>query len=358
MMPPVTPVGGCKWLDAGCPATAVFKATQHRFAKPAHHLVAETATLSARHIGPGTYEVQKDPAKQSIEYAVQKLQGYYNPMKDATPRFGYCPTVSTAENQKPGYEHIAPGIHIDGHRSLLRESKQKDGSKCAFGLSLSTPRINQKSTHQKMMDQVWTRCDHVEAQRRSWGKTGAHISRSVLRFPKPPENICITERPIDMGTMKNVRREQDKKFKDRLRSIQKSGKAEQRRITDEERPSTTRDTTLGGHPGVIWTTIKRFGKAPHELKSEMSWTNMSHVGPTTYIKAAESDSIKARTHVAGNQSAAFAGASPRFGRKRRVDVSDGGISRAKAKEERRRQKTVIDGNYGSGSGEFRPSTAR
>jgi len=155
---------------------SAFKATRKRFAKACHDLTRTTEGDTYKHLGPGYYDIENDPNRPTLEQT--ELLNNYSPMKDSTPRFGHCAYALTTENQKPGREHISPGMHIEGHGTFIRKTTLKEG-KCAFFMSKTQPRLKGRTQHQKMMDSVANRFDHTADQNRHWGKTGAFISRQV-----------------------------------------------------------------------------------------------------------------------------------------------------------------------------------
>jgi len=368
-MPPETAPGGCKWLNQGCSANSAFKATQPRFSKASHDLTPSTMTPEFRHLGPGYYNTGYDIHKPTIEQRAKGgkyIKGLFNPLQDTTERFGYTPYAMTTETQKPGYEHMGPGFttpadyQTDFQKKSHRNAKLKNA---AFGSNVDQPRIKPKSKHEQMMDKIWTRFDHIKAGQKYWEEQqGAYISPHEKRFPNRPPEIPEDE----TKERRKSARDHDQRFSERLRSIGKTGKPSMHRRRNQDMPtdepppeSRTKGSALGGHQGVAWSVVKRFGHSPFEQKTEMQKVEMAHIGPGLYTKAKEATSIRARTAVSTNNSAAFVPGSPRFGRKRRVDVSDGGASRRAEKMEREKRLTEVNAMYGqTPEDDTRPKTTR
>jgi len=213
---------------------------------------------------------------------------------------------------------------------------------------VNSPRIQTKSKHELMMDKVWTKFDHVESQKREWAKNGAYISRHEERF-KPLHS------EDERKELRKTGRRKDEALAERLKSISKTGNAGIRtgnaglpaELTVAN-VSHTKGSELGGAKAVAWSVVRRFGQCPFDQVTELMKAEMVHVGPGTYVKATEASSIRARTSVSTNHSAAFVPGTPRFGRKRRVDVSDGGAARRMEKEEREKREAEIQQAYHDG----------
>lgn len=316
----------------------------------------------------GYYEVGKDINSPSIEFKM-KQGGHFNPMQNNAPRFGWTPYAMVTECNKPGNEHMAPGDFAHPHRSLIKPTSNKLDpeeyqKKIAFGSNTNAPRIQPKNKHELMMDKIWVRYDHFSAQEQAWGKTGAYISRHAARSE-------VEEDEEEKKKKKIESRKRDKIFSERIRTLAKTGKITERSNRDVKvdltprQPSFTKGSALGGPKGIPISTVDRFGYTPFALKTELQTEEFQHIGPGTYATRGEPGSIREKTKPTANKSAAFAMTTPRFGRKRRIDMSDGGASRRRDKEERIKRQLDIQMFYGDVTDdqpmqvkEIRPKTTR
>jgi len=360
------------WLKAGCPAISAFKMTGDRFRKASHDIASDLDHPRYRHIGPGYYAVGSDINRPTIS----DQRSFVNPMKDPSPRFSYTPYAMVTEAARPGMEHVGPGSYSgsDPNNSFIsRDSWAKQNpfapsnAKVSFGASVTVPRIKGKSNHDIMMDQVWTRYDHLAEDRKAWTQRTPYVSAVGLQR-------SVTE--AERNELHKLGKKKDAIQLARLKNIRKTGSPDNVAVKAVGRGHLTGGAVapqkfgasglLGGEHATPFSIVPRFGKTPYDVKTELQFDSMSHVGPGSYPKSTMHESIRARTHALTaksnpmNKTAAFSATSPRFERVRVVDISDGGVARRREKAEcmeREAQIKLFYGEKDTVGAEIRPTGA-
>ena len=177
------------------------------------------------------------------------------------------------------------------------------------------------------MDKIWVRYDHFKAQEQAWGKAGAYISRHA-----PCKEEEMTEE--QKMAAKKASRKRDQAFSERLHALSKTGKLPVNREQRHQSSGAETERASVTQKGIPMSVAPRFGYTPYARLTELQQPSMSHIGPGAYNNGQETDSIRQRTRVTSNNSAAFAMTTPRFGKKHRVETNDGGARKRREKEAR------------------------
>jgi len=215
----------------------------------------------------------------------------------------------------------------------------------AFGSAKTESRIQKKGKHESMMDKIWVRFDHFAAQEQAWGKTGAWISRHSSRFEQD-SNSKDDHTEEERNAAKKAAKKRDQAFADRLHAFSKTGKAPVKRDPRHQSTGAETERAEGNQKGIPMSVAPRFGYTPYARLTELQHSAMGHIGPGAYNGGQEMDSIRQRTRVTANNSAAFAMTTPRFGRKKRMDMSDGGGKKRREKDVRMKRAVDVAMFYG------------